>query len=94
MDGACWGVFLLPAFTCLQRECQDPLSSPAIFLEFTILGEICAHVTIFNPTTEVATFHLRGWCMLSVFLLPAFTHLGHEREDLLSLCDGMHVSTD
>ena len=31
----------------------------------------------FNPTTEVVTFHLHGWCMLGVFLLPAFTHLGH-----------------
>ena len=34
-----------------------------------------------------------GWCMLSVFLLPAFTRLGHECQDLLSLCDGMHVCT-
>ena len=29
--------------------------------------------------------------MLGVFLLPAFTCLGHKRQDLLSLCDGMHV---
>ena len=29
-------------------------------------------------TIEVATFSLRGWCMLGVFLLPAFTRLGHE----------------
>ena len=29
-----------------------------------------------------------------VFLLPAFTRLGHECKDLLSPCDGMHVSTD
>ena len=48
---------------------------------------------IFNPTIEVVTFHLRGWCMLGVFLLPAFTCLGHEHQDLLSLCDGMHVCT-
>ena len=78
------GVFLLPAFTCLQRECQDLLSSPAIFLGFTILGEICAYVTISNPTIEVATFRLRGWCMLGVFLLPAFTYLRHKCQDLLS----------
>ena len=39
----------------------------------------------FNPTIEVVTFHLHGWCMLRVFLLPAFTHLGHECQDLLSL---------
>ena len=32
--------------------------------------------------------------MLGVFLLPAFTRLGHEREDLLSPCGGMHVCTD
>ena len=32
--------------------------------------------------------------MLGVFLLPAFNRLGHEHQDLLSLCDGMHVCTD
>ena len=32
--------------------------------------------------------------MLGLFLLPAFTRLGHERWDLLSLCDGMCVCTD
>ena len=37
----------------------------------------------FNLTIEVVTFHHRGWCMLGVFLLPAFTCLGHEYEDLL-----------
>ena len=47
-----------------------------------------------NPTIEVVTFHLHGWCMLGVFLLPAFIRLGHEYQDLLSLCDGMHVCTD
>ena len=48
----------------------------------------------FNPTIEVVTFCLRGWCILGVFLLPAFTRLGHECQDLLSLWDGMHVRTD
>ena len=48
----------------------------------------------FNPTIEAVTFRLRGWCMLGVFLLPAFTRLGHEYQDLLSLCDGMLVGTD
>ena len=48
----------------------------------------------FNPTIKVVTFRLRGWCMLGVFLLPAFTRLGHERQDLLSPCDEMHVCTD
>ena len=32
----------------------------------------------FNPTIEVVVFHLCGWCMLGVFLLPAFTCLEHE----------------
>ena len=47
-----------------------------------------------NPAIEVVTFRFRGWCMLGVFLLPAFTRLGHEHQDLLSPCDGMHVCTD
>ena len=44
----------------------------------------------YNPTIEVVTFHLHGWCMLGVFLLLAFTCLGHECQDLMSLCDGMN----
>ena len=44
--------------------------SLAIPLGFTIFGEIFAYVT------EVVTFQLHGWCMLGVFLLPAFTRLG------------------
>ena len=32
-------------------------------------------------TTEIVTFHLPGWCMLGVLLLPAFTCLGHECQD-------------
>ena len=41
----------------------------------------------FNPTIKVVTFRFRRWCVLGVFLLPAFTRLGHERQDLLSPCD-------
>ena len=62
-----------------------------------LLGEIFAYVTVFfffNPTIKVVTFRLRGWCVLGVFLLRAFTRLGHERQDLLSPCDEMHVCTD
>ena len=63
-----------------------------------LLGEIFAYVTVFlfffYPTIKVVTFRRHGWCMLGVFLLPAFTLLGHERQDLLSLCDEMHVCTD
>ena len=92
---------------CHASPCQNPLPhlkqqgllllllrSPAISLGFTIWGEIFAYVTVFNPTIEVVTFRLRGWCMLGVFLLPAFTRLGYECQDLLSLCDGVHVCRD
>ena len=49
---------------------------------------------VFNPTIEVVTFRLPGWCMIGVFLLPAFIPLGHKCQDLLHSCDGMHESTD
>ena len=68
--------------------------SPAMSLGFTIWREIFAYVTVFNLTIKVVTFRLRGWCMLDVFLSPAFARLVHERQDLLSPCDGMHVCTD
>ena len=32
--------------------------------------------------------------MLGVFLLLAFTHVGHKCQDLLNPCDGMHMYTD
>ena len=57
------------------------LRSPVVSLGFTILGEIFAYVTVFNPTIEEVTFRLHGWCMLGAFLLPAFTRLGHECQD-------------
>ena len=44
-----------------------------------------------NPTMEVVRFRLRNWCMLGVFLLPAFNCLGHECQGLLSPWDGTHV---
>ena len=57
-------------------------------------GQIFAYVTVFNPTKEEITFRLRGWCMLGVFLLPAFTRLGHLCHDLLGRYNGMHVCRD
>ena len=54
----------------------------------------CCCCCCFNPTIEIVTFRLRGWCMLGVLLLPAFTRLGHECQDLLSPGDGIHVCTD
>ena len=71
------------------------LRPQSVSLGFTILGEIFAYVTVFlNPTIEVVTRLLREWRLLGVFLLPAFTHLGHECQSLLSPCNGMHVCTD
>ena len=68
---------------------------PVISLGFTIFNEIFARVIVFfNPTMEVVTFRLRGWCMLGLILLPAFTRRGQGCQDLLSLCDGMHVRLD
>ena len=49
---------------------------------------------IFNLTIEVITFRLCGCCMPGVFLLPAFTHLGHECQDLFSPYNGMHACTN
>ena len=48
----------------------------------------------FYTTIDLVTFCLGGCCMLGVFLLPAFTRLGHECQDLLNPCNGMHVCTD
>ena len=62
-------------------------------LGFTIFGEICSHVTVSYPTTEIVTFLLHGWCMLGPFLLLTFTHLGLDCQGLLSLYDGMHAHT-
>ena len=83
------------------------LRSPARPLGFTIWSEVFAYVTVFGfffgcfffvvffyPAIEVVIFRLRGWCMLGVFLLLAFTRLGHESQDRLSPCDGMYVFTD
>ena len=46
-----------------------------------------------NPTIEVVAFRLHRWCMLGVFLLLVFTCLGHESQDLLGPCSGMHIRT-
>ena len=50
---------------------------------FIIFGwDFCVCDRFFNPTIQVVTFRLCGCCVLGVFLLPAFTRLGHERQDL------------
>ena len=54
---------------------------------FCLFGVVCLFVFLllsvclfvcccFYPTIDVALFRLRGWCMLGVFWLPAFTSLG------------------
>ena len=69
--------------------------SPAISLGFTTFGwDVCVCDRFLIQTIKVVTFRIRGWCVLGVFLLPVFTRLGHERQDLLGPCDEMHVCTD
>ena len=48
-------------------------------------------VVVVNPTIDVVTFRLHDWDMMEEFLLLAFTSLGQECQNLLSLCDGMHA---
>ena len=68
---------------------------PAISLGLTRFSEMFVYVTIFFiRTIQVVTFCLHQWYKLGVFLLLAFTRLGHECQDLLSPCDGMHVCID
>ena len=58
---------------------------PVISQGFTTVGDILCMWPFFNPTIEVTTFPLCGWCMLGLFLLLAFNHLRHECQDLESL---------
>ena len=69
---------------------------PAIPLGFTIFGEIFVYGTVFFFQSSCRGSHiLSSWMVhAGVFLLPAFAHLGHECQGLLSPCDGMHVCTD
>ena len=72
------------------------LCFPAISLGFTILGEIFAYVTFFVfvlSNHSGSHMPLPGWFMLSVFLLLAFAHPGHECQDLFSPCDGIYTQT-
>ena len=49
-------------------------------------GDFCVNDRYFNRTIAVVTFCLRGCCTQGVFLLPAFTGLGHGRQ-ILVRCD-------
>ena len=47
-----------------------PIFFSGVHLGFTNFGEIFADVQPFlNPTIEVVTFRLHGWCMLGVFFV-------------------------
>ena len=78
--------FTIPLFLLLRSQ-LDLWGSP-FRVRFLRMGPF------FDPTIEVVTFCRRGWFNLRVFLLPAVIHLGHECQDLLGPCEGMHVCTD
>ena len=80
--GGCFNVPATCEVCFWERICFDSLTcllllflllrSPVRSLGFPILGEIFAYVTFLfiyflNPTIEVVTFRLHGWCMLDVF---------------------------
>ena len=78
-----WEIVLL-----LLLRCQLYLWGSPFWVRFLCMWPC------FNSTKEVVTFCLHGRCMLGVFSLPVFTCLWRECQDLLSLCDGMHVHID
>ena len=47
----------------------------------------------FSNPAKKGNHILSSW-MLRASLLLALTHLGHEHQDSLSACNGMHVCTD
>ena len=62
--------YTAPLF-CKTKVSSSSWSSsmfPAISVGFIIFGEIFVYVTVFNPTIEVVTFCLCGWCVLGVFV--------------------------
>ena len=70
--------FCNPSYFSWIRHSSSSSAFPAICLGFTILlllrsqldlwGSPFVYLTVFNPTIEVVTFRLRGWCMLGVFV--------------------------
>ena len=58
---------------------------PAMSLGFCTLGEMFAHVTCFNPTIEIVTFRLCGWCFLGAFvasIYPSKTRISESFESV------------
>ena len=76
---------------CVFYVCVFVSAFPALSLGFIIFGEMFTYLTVFlNPTIEVVTFRLRGWCQ-ECFLFSASILVGHECQDLFSPCDGTRV---
>ena len=81
----CWCEFVkYMIYIVLCRDICEPSSSSSFAFPSCISGvhhfgwDFCVCNCFFNPTIEIVTFHIRGWCMLGVVLLLPFTHLGHE----------------
>ena len=87
-----------PQMWAFMQSWQPPTSSSMfqpISLGFTTLGETFAFVTIFLKSNHRGSHILSSWMVhAGVSLLPAFTRIGHECQDLLSLCNAMHVCTN
>ena len=103
----CWSMAAVDLdFVCFYQQQKCAFLSPCHFVLFILLllSQLCLWVSPFwwyflctwqfNPTIEVVTFHLCGWYMLGVYLVLAFTCLGHECQDFFSLCKEMHVCID
>ena len=88
------------SFSSSSSSYASSCEYPATSVAFSIFWrDVCRmwpflFLFFFNPTIEVVTFRLRGFCMLDAFLLPAFARQGHECQDLMSPLDGMPVCTD
>ena len=69
-DREAWG-----SVPCFPLSKFSSSAFPAISLGFTSFGESFPYDRcLFQP--KIVTFHLHGWCVLGVFLLPVLTCLG------------------
>ena len=89
-------IFFFFFFFFFSSSSASPSFSSVVhhfFMRFLCMRPFCCCCCCccLYTTIEVVTFCFRGWCVLGVFLLPAFIRLGHECQDLLSACDGTHV---
>ena len=87
-EGAGWS----PGGKCCPTNSSSSSRFPKLYIWGSPFWARVVHMWPFlNLIIEVVTFCLHEWCMLGVFLLPAFTHVGHECWGLLSPCHGMCV---